>query len=78
MLLTVPMIVSQVIISAQDQKTFHDDSTKPVHKYLPDITVVGRYSKSDYQQLPEVVGTSIYAGKKNALIVLDISNPGRW
>lgn len=54
-----------------ERKIFHDDSTKPVHKYLPDITVVGRYSKSDYQQMPEVVGTSIYAGKKNALIVLD-------
>ncbi|HET9745028.1 MAG TPA: TonB-dependent receptor [Chitinophagaceae bacterium] len=53
------------------QRIFHDDSTKPTHKYLPDITVVGRFSKSDYQQLPEVVGTSIYAGKKNALIVLD-------
>lgn len=50
---------------------FYDDSTRPVHKYLPDITVVGRHSKSDYQQLPEVVGTNIYAGKKNALIVLD-------
>ncbi|HLF47506.1 MAG TPA: TonB-dependent receptor [Chitinophagaceae bacterium] len=54
-----------------EEKIFHDDSTKPVHKYLPDITVVGRNSKSDYQQMPEVVGTSIYAGKKNALIVLD-------
>lgn len=54
-----------------DPKVFHDDSTKPQHKYLPDITVVGRHSKSDYQQMPEVVGTSIYAGKKNALIVLD-------
>jgi Fe(3+) dicitrate transport protein len=32
---------------------------------------VGRGSKSDYQQLPEIVGTSIYAGKKNTLIVLD-------
>ena len=62
---------SQLIISAQEKKIFHDDSTKPSHKYLPDITIVGRYSKSDYQQLPEVVGTSIYAGKKNALIVLD-------
>ena len=47
------------------------DTTEPNHKYLPDVTVVGRYSKSDIQQLPEVVGTSIYAGKKNALIVLD-------
>ena len=64
-------VSSQLIISAQEKKIFHDDSTKPTHKYLPDITVVGRYSKSDYQQLPEVVGTSIYAGKKNALIVLD-------
>ncbi len=41
------------------------------HKYLSDVTVVGRYSKSDYQQMPEVVGTNIYAGKKNALIILD-------
>ena len=38
---------------------------------LPDITIVGRNSKSDYQQMPEIVGTNIYAGKKNALIVLD-------
>ena len=40
-------------------------------KYLPDVTVVGRNSKSDYQQMPEIVGTTIYAGKKSALIVLD-------
>ena len=38
---------------------------------LPDLTVVGRNSKSDYQQMPEIVGTNIYAGKKNALIVLE-------
>jgi Fe(3+) dicitrate transport protein len=54
-----------------NKKIFHDDSTSPTHKYLPDVTVVGRNSKSDYQQMPEVVGTNIYAGKKNALIVLD-------
>ena len=66
------IVFSTIIATAQsDKKVFHDDSTKPTHKYLPDITVVGRNSKSDYQQLPEVVGTSIYAGKKNALIVLD-------
>lgn len=40
-------------------------------KSLPDVTVVGRNSKSDYQQMPEIVGTNIYAGKKNTLIVLD-------
>ncbi len=58
-------------ICQEKNKPFHDDSTYATHKYLPDITVVGRNSKSDYQQMPEVVGTSIYAGKKNALIVLD-------
>jgi Fe(3+) dicitrate transport protein len=40
-------------------------------KNLPDITVVGKNSKSDYQQMPEIVGTNIYAGKKSILIVLD-------
>jgi Fe(3+) dicitrate transport protein len=47
------------------------DTAAPVHQYLPDITVVGRNSKSDMLQLPEIVGTSIYAGKKNSLIVMD-------
>ncbi len=51
---------------AQDVKT----DTTP-HRYLKEVTIVGRDSKSDYQQMPEVVGTNIYAGKKNALIVLD-------
>ena len=40
-------------------------------QHLPDITIVGRYSRSDIQQMPEIVGTSIYAGKKSSLIVLD-------
>jgi len=66
------LLFSVTILSAQDSlKVFHDDSTQLQHKYLPDLTLVGRYSKSDYQQLPEIVGTNIYAGKKNALIVLD-------
>lgn len=68
---TVTGILWMLTGSAQERKIFHDDSTNPAHKYLPDITVVGRYSKSDYQQMPEMVGVSIYAGKKNALIVLD-------
>lgn len=53
------------------QSPASNDTAAPVHKYLPDITVVGRNSRSDMQQLPEIVGTSIYAGKKNALIVMD-------
>lgn len=65
------VILSYAQQTPKTSPEFHDDSTNPRHKFLPDITVVGRYSKSDYQQMPEVVGTSIYAGKKNALIVLD-------
>ena len=54
---------------AQQIQPTPTDST--FNKNLPEITVVGRGSKSDYQQMPEIVGTNIYAGKKNALIVLD-------
>ena len=43
-------------------------------KNLPDITIVGKNSKNDYQQMPEIVGTNIYAGKKSTLIVLDNVN----
>lgn len=59
--------------TAQDSKKARpsQDSTMHHHKYLPEVTVVGRSGRSDYNQMPEVVGTSIYAGKKNALIVLD-------
>jgi Fe(3+) dicitrate transport protein len=64
----VALLVSTVSFS-QNQQTPPTDT--PVHRYLSEITVVGRSSKSDYHQLPEIVGTNIYAGKKNALIVLD-------
>ncbi len=57
-------------IKAQTKEKKQGSDTNHI-KYLPDVTVVGRNSKSDYQQMPEIVGTSIYAGKKNALIVLD-------
>lgn len=39
-------------------------------KILSEITIVGQKSKSDIHQLPEIVGTNIYAGKKSALVVL--------
>ena len=73
LLMITSLLLSTGLLYAQDSDTrnVNDDSTKPEHKYLPEITVVGRQSKSDYHQMPEVVGTSIYAGKKNALIVLD-------
>ncbi len=65
------MTLSIPELAQQKQYIFHDDSSRPVHKYLPDVTVVGRQSRSDYQQMPEMVGTNIYAGKKNTLIILD-------
>ena len=66
------LLVLSLSITAQDKNNLPKaDTTEPNHKYLPNVTVVGRYSKSDIQQMPEIVGTSIYAGKKNALIVLD-------
>ncbi|MBL7872041.1 MAG: TonB-dependent receptor [Cyclobacteriaceae bacterium] len=40
-------------------------------KILEEITIVGKGSKSDIHQLPQIVGTNIYAGKKSALIVMD-------
>lgn len=72
-LLILALFIANALVTTGQtgKKIFHDDTTNPQQKYLPDITVVGRNSKSDYQQMPEVVGTSIYAGKKNALIVLD-------
>ncbi len=56
--------IAQVIATKNAADTSHI-------KYLQDITVVGRNSKNDYQQMPEIVGTNIYAGKKSNLIVMD-------
>ncbi len=70
--LIILILVQSLLITAQENsKNFQQDSVLPIHKYLPEITIVGRHSISDVQQMPEVVGTNIYAGKKNALIVLD-------
>ena len=75
-LLSCFVFFSGIIAQAQpdSSRVFHDDSLAPRTKYMRDITVVGRYSKSDIQQMAEIVGTSIYAGKKNAMIVLDNVN----
>jgi Fe(3+) dicitrate transport protein len=39
-------------------------------KYLSEITLVGTANRSDLQQIPEIVGTAIYAGKKSSLLVM--------
>jgi Fe(3+) dicitrate transport protein len=58
-------------VAQTDKKQKTSDTVEAVHTYLPDITLVGRNSKSDMLQLPEIVGTNINAGKKNSLIVMD-------
>ena len=68
LILFISTIGSNQLIVAQSKKIETD--TTHWHN-LKDVTIVGRNSKSDYQQIPEIVGTNIYAGKKNALIVLE-------
>lgn len=53
---------------AQNRLTIEDTLTTRI---LPELTLVGRGSKSDIHQLPQIVGTSIYAGKKSSLVVMD-------
>ncbi len=68
-LLAVTILYSSLSSAQQINNAKDSFETKP--KYLPDVTLVGRGSKSDVQQMPEIVGTSVYAGKKSSLIVLD-------
>ncbi len=63
-------ITIQLSSLAQGPNVKITDTSSP-YKYLKDISVVGKNSKRDIQQMPEIVGTSIYAGKKSSLIVLD-------
>lgn len=42
--------------------------------YLPEITLVESAVKREVVNLPEIVGTQVYAGKKNALLILDNMN----
>lgn len=69
-------LVSSISIA---QTTDHTNSTfidtlPKKTLYLKEVTVVGRNTRADIHQLPEVVGTEIFAGKKNALVVIDNLN----
>lgn len=65
------LVVSILTLNSFGQTPGNKQADTLPLKYLTEITVVGRGSKSDYQQMPEIVGTNIYAGKKSTLIVLD-------
>lgn len=71
MLLALGMQLSLALAVVARTPLSQDTSGLPSHQYLPEITVVGKNLSQDIHQLPEIVGTSIYAGKKNALVVLD-------
>lgn len=65
-------VLCLLILFSSLAQTPDKKSTDTLHiNYLPEITLVGKSSKRDYQQMPEIVGTNIYAGKKSSLIVLD-------
>ncbi len=71
-LIFIALLASLHSIAQTPQKIEKNSTNDSLHlSYLPEITVVGQGSKSDYQQMPEIVGTNIYAGKKSALIVIE-------
>lgn len=66
------LILSGLSVNGQDKTIKNDVDSALLHtKYLPDIKLVGRNTKADIHFLPEIVGTTINAGKKNALIMMD-------
>ncbi len=66
------LLLLQQTLTAQSTET--SDTLTAKESYVKEITVIGQYSRADIFQLPEVVGTSIMAGKKNSLIVIDNLN----
>ncbi len=66
------VIIFTGILKAQSHSA--KDTIFSNESYVKDVTVVGQYSRADIHQLPEIVGTSIMAGKKNSLIVMDNIN----
>ncbi|MFM9020053.1 MAG: TonB-dependent receptor family protein [Sediminibacterium sp.] len=66
------ILTSSWVASAQKKSTpILADTILQHSTFLPDITLVGRHTKADIHFLPEIVGTTIHAGKKNALIMMD-------
>ena len=63
------------LLGAYAQIGINESDTLPRKEvYLEEVTVVGRNTRADIHQLPHIVGTNIFAGKKNSLIVVDNLN----
>lgn len=67
-------IVAAMILSGWNAVAQQQDTLMSKENYVKEITVIGQHSRADVHQLPEIVGTSIMAGKKNSLIVMDNVN----
>lgn len=65
------LILFIILIDSTAQDSTKKDSNRLHTKYLSEITLVGRNTRTDIHFLPEIVGTQINAGKKNSLIVMD-------
>lgn len=66
------LVCSVNTVVGQDKLPTNSIDSALLHsQYLPDIKLVGRNTKADIHFLPEIVGTTINAGKKNALIMMD-------
>ncbi len=72
--LTVLCICQSLLPLKTDGQVKQSDSTQLPPVYLSEITLIGRNSQTDVHQMPEIVGTSIFAGKKNSLIIIDNLN----
>lgn len=68
--LTLSFALLQSLIFAQSQESTTVADSIPT-QVLPELTIVGKGSKSDIHQLPQIVGTQIYAGKKSSMVVMD-------
>lgn len=64
-------ILCMLSINAVGQQPSTVDTSHNHVRYMSEITLVGRNTRTDIHFLPEIVGTTINAGKKNALIVMD-------
>ena len=77
-LLAATIIPAAEVLSQQTEKAVYQTSgTDTIIKqeiYLPEINIVGKNNTADVMQLPDVVGTTIFAGKKNNLVLMDNLN----
>jgi Fe(3+) dicitrate transport protein len=67
-------IAGLFFVNLNAQNLPENDTLFAKDAYAKDVTVIGQQSRADIHLLPQVVGTSIMAGKKNSLIVMDNIN----